>query len=166
MTTQQDLRHQIPARLDVDAAVPSYSKAMSHLDTTATRELDRVGFPAGLRELVRLRASQINGCAYCVDTHSADAASAGESAQRINAVAVWNESPFFTERERAALLWTEKLTLLSVDHVPDEVFEQVRQHFSEEELANLTLVIATINAWNRFGVSFRDVPGEYTPRKH
>jgi AhpD family alkylhydroperoxidase len=119
-----------------------------------------------LRELVKLRASQINGCAYCVDMHSLDARAGGEAEQRLYALPVWHETPFFTERERAALLWTEKLTLLSIDHVPDEVFEQVRQHFSEEELANLTLVIATINAWNRFGVSFRDVPGEYTPRKH
>ena len=119
-----------------------------------------------MRELVKLRASHINGCAYCVDMHSLDARAGGQSEQRLYALPVWHETPFFTERERAALLWTEKLTLLSVDHVPDEVFEQVRQHFSEEELANLTLVIATINAWNRFGVSFRDVPGEYTPRKH
>ena len=101
MTT--DTLHRIPSRLDVDAAVPTFSKAMSHLDTSATRELDRVGFPAGLRDLVRLRASQLNGCAYCVDMHSTDAATAGESAQRINAVAIWRESPFFTERERAAL---------------------------------------------------------------
>src|SRR5690242_20782989 len=109
-TTQHDALHQIPTRLDVDAAIPSYSKAMAHLDTTATRELDRVGFPAGLRDLLRLRASQINGCAYCVDLHSKDAAAAGESFQRINAVAVWNESPFFTERERAALRFTDVVT--------------------------------------------------------
>src|SRR3954447_21871104 len=109
-TTQHHSRHEIPTRLDLDAAAPSFSKAMSHLDTTATRELDRVGFPAGLRELVRLRASQVNGCAYCVDTHAPHRAAAGESAQRINAVAVWNESPFFTDRERAALRFTEVVT--------------------------------------------------------
>src|SRR6476619_1739705 len=118
MTTTTATRHQIPSRVDVDAAAPTFSKAMSHLDTTATRELDRVGFPAGLRELVRLRASQINGCAYCVDTHATDAATAGESAQRVNAVAVWRESPFFTERERAALAFTESVTLLASTHVP------------------------------------------------
>ena len=150
------------ARMDYAKAAPGAMKAMSGLDAY----LARCGLEASLRELVKLRASQINGCAYCVDMHSLDARAGGQSEQRLYALPVWHETPFFTERERAALLWTEKLTLLSVDHVPDEVFEQVRQHFSEEELANLTLVIATINAWNRFGVSFRDVPGEYTPRKH
>ena len=150
------------ARMDYAKAAPGAMKAMSGLDAY----LARCGLEASLRELVKLRASQINGCAYCVDMHSLDARAGGESEQRLYALPVWHETPFFTERERAALLWTEKLTLLSVDHVPDEVFEQVRQHFSEEELANLTLAIATINAWNRFGVSFRDVPGEYTPRKH
>jgi len=150
------------ARMDYAKAAPGAMKAMSGLDAY----LARCGLEASLRELVKLRASQINGCAYCVDMHSLDARAGGETEQRLYALAVWHETPFFTERERAALLWTEKLTLLSVDHVPDEVFEQVRQHFSEEELANLTLVIATINAWNRFGVGFRDVPGEYTPRKH
>jgi len=148
--------------MDYAKAAPGAMKAMSGLDAY----LARCGLEASLRELVKLRASQINGCAYCVDMHSLDARAGGESEQRLYALPVWHETPFFTERERAALLWTEKLTLLSVDHVPDEVFEQVRQHFSEEELANLTLVIATINAWNRFGVGFRDVPGEYTPRKH
>jgi len=148
--------------MDYAKAAPGAMKAMSGLDAY----LARCGLEASLRELVKLRASQINGCAYCVDMHSLDARAGGQSEQRLYALPVWHETPFFTERERAALLWTEKLTLLSVDHVPDEVFEQVRQHFSEEELANLTLVIATINAWNRFGVSFRDVPGEYTPRKH
>ena len=150
------------ARMDYAKAAPGAMKAMSGLDAY----IAKCGLEASLRELVKLRASQINGCAYCVDMHSLDARAGGEAEQRLYALPVWHETPFFTERERAALLWTEKLTLLSVDHVPDEVFEQVRQQFSEEELANLTLVIATINAWNRFGVSFRDVPGEYTPRKH
>ncbi len=149
------------ARMDYAKAAPGVMKAMSGLDTYLTK----CGLEPALRELVRLRASQINGCAYCVDMHSLDARALGESEQRLYALPIWQETPFFTERERAALLWTEKLTLLSVDHVPSEVFEQVRQHFSEEELVNLTLVIATINAWNRFGVSFRDVPGNYTPRK-
>ncbi len=149
------------ARMDYAKAAPGVMKAMSGLETY----LAKCSLEPALRELVRLRASQLNGCAYCVDMHSLDARALGESEQRLYALPVWQETPFFTERERAALLWTEKLTLLSVDHVPDEVFEQVRQLFSEEELANLTLVIATINAWNRFGVSFRDVPGNYTPRK-
>lgn len=150
------------ARMDYAKAAPGVMKAMSGLDAY----LARCGLEASLRELVKLRASQINGCAYCVDMHSLDARAGGETEQRLYALPVWQETPFFSERERAALLWTEKLTLLAVDHVPDAVFAQVREHFSDEELANLTLVIATINAWNRFGVSFRDVPGEYTPSKH
>jgi AhpD family alkylhydroperoxidase len=150
------------ARMDYAKAAPGAMTAMRGLESY----LATCGLEASLRELVKLRASQINGCAYCVDMHSLDARAQGEAEQRLYALPVWQETPFFTDRERAALLWTEKLTLLAVDHVPDEVFGQVRQHFSEEELANLTLVIATINAWNRFGVSFRDVPGEYTPRKH
>jgi AhpD family alkylhydroperoxidase len=154
-TQTPERRHQVPARLDVDAAVPSYSKAMSHLDTTATRELDRVGFPAGLRELVRLRASQINGCAYCVDTHATDAGTAGESAQRINAVAVWRESPFFTERERAALAFTESVTLLATTHVPAEDYAAVANHWSPDEVGALLSLIVTINAWNALAVATR-----------
>jgi AhpD family alkylhydroperoxidase len=150
------------ARMNYAKAAPGAMKAMSGLDAY----LAECDLEASLRELVKLRASQINGCAYCVDMHSLDARAQGETEQRLYALPVWQETPFFTERERAALLWTEKLTLLAVDHVPDEVFEQVRRHFSEAELANLTLVIATINAWNRFGVSFRDVPGRYTSSKH
>ncbi|MGA8249078.1 MAG: carboxymuconolactone decarboxylase family protein [Nocardioides sp.] len=155
MTTAADTRHQVPSRLDVDGAVPAFSKAMSHLDTTATRELDRVGFPAGLRELVRLRASQLNGCAYCVDTHSADAATAGESAQRINAVAVWRESPFFTERERAALAFTETVTLVAETHVPAEEYDAVAAYWSPEEVGALLALIVTINAWNGLAVASR-----------
>ncbi len=97
--------------------------------------------------------------------HSLDARALGETEQRLYALPVWRETPFFTERERAALLWTEKVTLISIDHVPDEVYEEVRQHFSEEELANLTLAIATINAWNCLAISFRAVPGRYKPKK-
>jgi alkylhydroperoxidase family enzyme len=97
--------------------------------------------------------------------HSLDARARGETEQRLYALPVWQETPFFSERERAALLWTEKLTLISLDHVPDSVYEQARAHFSEEELANLTLAIATINAWNRFGIAFRDAPGRYKPAK-
>ncbi len=155
MTTTADHRHQIPTRLDVDAAAPAFSKAMSHLDTTATRELDRVGFPAGLRELVRLRASQLNGCAYCVDMHSADAATAGEPAQRVNAVAVWRESPFFTERERAALAFTETVTLLAQTHVPVEEYDAVAAYWSPDEVGALLSLIVTINAWNALAVATR-----------
>ncbi|QBD75830.1 carboxymuconolactone decarboxylase family protein [Ktedonosporobacter rubrisoli] len=149
------------ARMDYAKAAPGAMKAMNGLE----KYLANCGLDAALLDLVRLRASQINGCAYCVDMHSLDLRAGGESEQRIYALPVWRETPFFSERERAALLWTEKLTLISIDHVPSEVFEEVRRHFSEEELANLTLAIATINAWNRFGISFRDVPGQYTPSK-
>jgi AhpD family alkylhydroperoxidase len=154
-TTRQDPLHQIPTRLDVDAAVPSFSKAMAHLDTTATRELDRVGVPHGLRDLLRLRASQVNGCAYCVDLHSRDAASAGESAQRINAVSVWNESPFFTERERAALRFTEVVTRLADTHVPQDEYDAVAAHWSPDEVGALLALIVTINAWNGLAVASR-----------
>src|SRR4029078_9207888 len=105
-------------RLNADSAVPAFSKAMAHLDTSATRELDRVGIPAGLRDLLRLRASQLNGCAYCVDMHSKDAAENGETLQRIHAGALWAESPFFTEKERAAFAFTESVTRLAETHMP------------------------------------------------
>jgi AhpD family alkylhydroperoxidase len=154
-THTSDVRHHVPVRLDVDAVVPSFSRAMSHLDTAATRELDRVGFPAGLRELVRLRASQINGCAYCVDTHAADAATAGETAQRVNAVAIWKESPFFTERERAALAFTETVTLVATTHVPVEHYDAVAAHWSPDEVGALLSLIVAINAWNALAVSTR-----------
>ena len=155
MTTTTDTRHPILSRLDVDAAVPAFSKAMSHLDTTATRELDRVGFPAGLRELVRLRASQVNGCAYCVDTHATDAASAGESAQRVNAVAVWNESPFFTDRERAALRFTEVVTRVAETRFPPEEYDAVAAYWSPDEVGALLALVVTINAWNAIAVATR-----------
>src|SRR3954468_10151561 len=108
--TSTDALHAIPTRLDIDAAAPAFSKAISHLDNATNRELDRVGIPAGLRDLLRLRASQVNGCAYCVDMHATDAANNGESQQRIHAVSVWAESPFFTEKERAAFAFTESVT--------------------------------------------------------
>lgn len=150
------------ARMNYAKAAPGVMRAMHGLETY----LANCGIEPALQDLVKLRASQINGCAYCVDMHSLDARAGGETEQRLYALPVWQETPFFSERERAALLWTEKLTLISLDHVPAEVYEQVRSHFSEKELANLTLVIATINAWNRFGISFRDVPGRYKPTKH
>jgi AhpD family alkylhydroperoxidase len=153
MTTET--LHHIPARLDVDAVVPSFSKGMQHLDTTATRELDRAGIPAGLRDLLRLRASQINGCSYCVDMHSTDAAGAGETAQRISAVAVWNESPFFTERERAAFRFTEVVSRVADTRVPAEEYDAVAAHWSPDEVGALLALIVTINAWNMLAVSSR-----------
>jgi AhpD family alkylhydroperoxidase len=143
-------------------AAPGAMNAMDALETY----LAACTIEPALQDLVKLRASQLNGGAYCVDMHSLDARADGETEQRLYALPVWQDTPFFSERERAALLWTEKLTLISADHVPTSVYEQVRPHFSDTELADLTLVIATINAWNRFGISFRDLPGRYKPKKH
>jgi AhpD family alkylhydroperoxidase len=150
-----DVLHKVPTRLDLDAAVPAFSKAMSHLDTTTTRELDRVGIPAGLRDLLKLRASQINGCAYCVDMHATDAATNGESQQRIHAVSVWAESPFFSERERAAFAFTETVTRVADTHVPASDYDAVAQHWSDDEVGALLSLIVTINAWNRLAVASR-----------
>lgn len=111
-----------------------------------------------LIELVRLRASQINGCAYCIDLHSRDAAKAGEDARRLATVSVWHETPFFSDRERAALAWTESVTRVSESHVPDAVWDQVKPQFTPEEIVDLTLLIATINTWNRFAIAFRKLP--------
>jgi|SRR5471030_76036 len=111
-----------------------------------------------IKELVRLRASQINGCAFCLDMHVADARKHGESERRLATVSSWRETTFFNERERAALEWTESLTLVSENHVPDSVWNAVRPHFNDEELVELTLLITAINSWNRFGIAFRKIP--------
>ena len=116
-----------------------------------------------LLELVRMRASQLNGCAYCLDMHSKDARAAGETEQRLYTLSAWRETPFFTERERAALAWTEAMTLISSGNAPDEVYEEVRKEFTEEELVNLTIAIVAINGWNRLAIGFRSVPGTYQP---
>jgi len=118
-----------------------------------------------LLELIKVRASQINGCAYCVDMHTKDARAAGETEQRLYAVAVWEEAPFFTERERAALAWTEALTVVSQGHAPDGVYKIAREHFNEKELVDLTMAIVAINGWNRLAVGFRAVAGSYQPPK-
>jgi AhpD family alkylhydroperoxidase len=125
--------------------------------------LSTCGIEPGLQDLVKLRASQLNGCAYCVDMHSLDARAVGESEQRLYALPVWEETPFFTERERAALLWTEKLTLISIDHVPDEVCQKVREHFTEEELANLTLIVAPSMPGIALGSPFERCRGATLP---
>jgi AhpD family alkylhydroperoxidase len=122
------------------------------------------GLEPSLRELVKIRASQINGCAYCIDMHTKDARAAGETEQRVYALNAWRETPFYTERERAALEWTEAVTLIGEGHVPDEMFFRVRQNFSEGELVNLTLAIVAINGWNRLAIAFRSVPGDYKPK--
>jgi len=112
-------------------------------------------------ELVRIRASQINGCAYCIDMHTQDARANGESEQRLYALAAWRETPFFTDRERAALAWTEAVTLIHQGQAPDPIFAEVRELFSEGELVDLTMAIVTINGWNRLAIAFRSVPGTY-----
>jgi AhpD family alkylhydroperoxidase len=135
---------------------------MSRLDAAAIHELDRVEFDPRLRELVRIRASQLNGCAYCVDMHTKDARAVGEEEQRIYAITVWPDTPFFTERERAALRFTEGVTLMTTDHVPQPAYDAVAAHFTEDEIAALLCLIVTINAWNAIGVSTHTwVPGSY-----
>jgi AhpD family alkylhydroperoxidase len=121
------------------------------------------GLDHSLLHLLKMRASQINGCAYCIDMHSKDARALGETEQRLYELDAWRETPFYTDRERAALAWTEAVTLVSQTHVPDSVYEEVRKHFSEKEIVDLTLAVMTINAWNRLAISLRAVPGHYRP---
>lgn len=150
------------ARLDYAKAAPEGFKAMLGLEQYARHS----GLEPSLLELVKMRASQINGCAFCLDMHSKDARAAGETEQRLYALNAWRETPFFSERERAALAWTETVTCVSETHVPDETYESVRQHFSEKELVDLTLATIAINGWNRLAISFRTVPGSYQPPGH
>jgi AhpD family alkylhydroperoxidase len=125
--------------------------------------LGQCGLEMKLLTLLKLRASQINGCAYCIDMHWKDLRAFGEKEQRLYGLDAWRESPYYTERERAALAWTEAVTNIRECHAPDDVYEEVRKHFSEKEFADLTLAIAAINAWNRLAISARIVPGTYQP---
>jgi AhpD family alkylhydroperoxidase len=145
-------------RLDFYKASPEGINAMRGLEHYINQSSD---LEPSLRELVKIRASQINGCAYCIDMHTKDARAAGETEQRVYALNAWRETPFYTERERAALEWTEAVTLIGDGHVPDEMFFRVRQNFGEQELVNLTLAIVAINGWNRLAIAFRSVPGTY-----
>ena len=155
---------QIPVRLDFDAHAAAFSRALSHLDNAATKQLDAVDFDAKLRELVRIRASQLNGCAYCIDMHTKDARAAGETEQRIYALPAWRETPFFTARERAALAFTESVTLLAQTHVPMAPYQEVAEVYTPDEIAALVSLITVINAWNTVGVSTRTwLPGSYEP---
>lgn len=147
------------ARLDYIKAAPEAYTAMSKLEAYVRH----CGLEHPLLELIKIRASQINGCAFCIDMHTKDARAAGETEQRLYALSAWREAPFFTEREGAALAWTEAVTLVSESHVPDEVYEETRKQFNEKELVDLTAAIVTINAWNRLAISFRSVPGNYQP---
>jgi AhpD family alkylhydroperoxidase len=154
----------VQPRIDLDKHAAGFSRAMAHLDQSATKELDNAGIEVLLRELVRIRASQLNGCAYCIDMHTKDARAAGETEQRIYALPAWRETPFFTDRERAALGLAESVTLMPQTHVPDADFAQAAEQFSETELGALISLIVTINAWNAIGVSTHAwLPGSYQP---
>jgi AhpD family alkylhydroperoxidase len=141
-------------RLDFYKINPAAMKAMGALE----ERIGRSSLEKPLIDLVRLRASLINGCAYCVDLHSTQAAKAGEDERRLHALSVWHETPFFSDREQAALAWTEAVTRVEQTHVPDEVWERVKPHFTPEELVDLTLLVNAINAWNRFAIAFRKYP--------
>jgi AhpD family alkylhydroperoxidase len=148
-------------RIDVTQHINSgLGRAMLALSAAS----EASGLEKSLRELVKIRASQMNGCAYCLDMHTKDARLAGETEQRIYALNAWRETPFFSERERAALEWTEALTRVGDTHVPDAVFDRARQHFSESELVALTFAVVVINGWNRIAVSFRAPAGTYQPQ--
>jgi AhpD family alkylhydroperoxidase len=146
-------------RFDYQAAAPGALRAMS----TFQAYIKQSGLEHSLLELVKIRASYINGCAYCVDMHVKDARAAGETEQRLYSIPVWHETPFYTPRERAALAWTEAVTRIADTGVPDDVYEEARKHFTEAELTNLTMAIIAINGWNRLSVGFRKVPGDYEP---
>ena len=155
---------QIPVRLDFDEQAAGFARALAHLDRAATKELDAAGIDPLLRELVRVRASQLNGCAYCVDMHTKDARAAGETEQRLYALPAWRETPFYTSRERAALALTEDVTLMARDHVPAAAYEAAAGQLTPGEIAALLSLIITINAWNAIGVTTRAwAPGSYQP---
>jgi AhpD family alkylhydroperoxidase len=141
-------------RINFQQAAPDTVKALIALET----QIQSSGLEQSLIELVKTRASQINGCAYCINMHTQDARKRGETEQRLYLLDAWREAPVYTERERAALAWTEAVTLISATRAPDDIYNEVRTHFSEAETVNLTMLIATINAWNRLAISFRAVP--------
>ena len=146
-------------RIDYLKFAPEAQRAMYGLE----KYLAACGLEHKLLHLLKLRASQINGCAYCIDMHSKDARAGGDTEMRLYALNAWRETPFFTPRERAALAWTESLTLISENHAPDEIYDATLKEFNEQELVDLTYAIATINAWNRLAIAMRAVPGEYQP---
>jgi len=147
------------ARLNPHAIAPEPYRRQAAME----KYLADCGLEDSIKHLVKIRASQLNGCAYCLDMHTKDARAEGETEQRIYALSVWRETPFFTDKERAALAWTEAVTQVSHGGVSEGVYEAVRDHFGEKELVDLTWAIASINAWNRIAISFHSVPGEYQP---
>jgi AhpD family alkylhydroperoxidase len=152
-------RQTMQPRFDYSKIAPEVYRAMLGLEKT----INSSGLEAILLDLVRLRVSQMNGCAYCIDMHSKDLRAMGESEQRLYLLNAWRESPFYSERERSALDWAEALTEVTEKHISDEMYEQARRHFSEAELANLTLAVVSINGWNRLNIAFKIVPGDYQP---
>ncbi len=146
-------------RFDPRKAAPEVYRAMLAMESAVRSG----GLERNLLDLVRLRASQINGCAYCIDMHSKDLRAEGENEQRLYLLDAWREAPFYSDRERAALAWTEAVTLLWHGHVPDEDYEEARRHFTDAELVKLTLAIVAINGWNRFAIAFRAPAGHYQP---
>lgn len=149
-------------RINYSKVAPEGIRALSRLEAYVRSS----GLEPGLLELVKARASQLNGGAYCVDMHTKDARGRGETEQRLYALPVWHDTPFFTERERAALAWTEVVTLATRRRVKDELYQEACRQFSEKELVDLTLAIIAINGWNRLSVAFRTVPGTYRPAPH
>jgi AhpD family alkylhydroperoxidase len=147
------------SRIDFKKVSPNAVKAMFGLQSYVNAS----GLPHALLELVKMRASQINGCAFCIDMHSKDARAKGETEQRLYALDAWRETPFYTPQERAALAWTEAITLIREGHAPDASYAEVREHFSESEIVDLTLAIVAINGWNRLSIAFRTPPGTYVP---
>ena len=148
-----------PTRIDYASVFPVGVRAMVGLQ----RAIDGAGLEPLLLELVKMRASQINGCAYCLDMHWKDLRALGETEQRLYSLDAWRECPYYTDRERAALAWTEAVTLITDGHVPDAVYDEARTQFGEKELADLTFAVATINAWNRLAIAARVEPGTYQP---
>src|SRR5436309_492350 len=149
-------------RLDYSKAAPGSMQAMYKLQ----KYVDESGLEHSMIELVKTRVSQINGCAFCIDMHTKDARAMGETEQRLYALSAWRETPFFTDRERAALAWAETITLISEAHASDEEYEAARKQFDEGELVKLTMAIITINGWNRLAIAFRETPGTYQPSPH
>lgn len=150
--------------MDFDGVAPGFATAMAALDRAAVAQADEAGLDRTLRELVRLRASQLNGCAYCVDMHAKDARVAGDDNQRIDSVSVWREAPFYSEAERAALELSEAITLCSEGHVPEAVWEAAAAHYNSAELAALVCLVVAVNSWNRIGASTRTwLAGSYNP---
>jgi len=149
-------------RLDIQKADQQAYKAMAGLELYVKHS----GLDPKLVYLIKMRASQINGCAYCIDMHWKDARANGETEQRLYGLAAWREAPYYTDRERAALAWTEAITRISVDQAPDEVYEEVRRFFTEKEQLPLTMAIVAINGWNRLAIGFRAFPGSYQPQPH